>query len=464
MTPPSIVLVESRQPENKSFGTGFVVAHGESVSYIVTCAHVVRDVGGVDQVKAAAALARVVALGEDNGLDLAVLETPRLHGRSPLLLHEGARREQPVEIEGYYKYIAFRPLEAVRGLLGGSFRLSDTQQQDFVLAWHIAIDDKEKLLGGYSGSPVCDAESGAVFGVVITREGEKQGRAISIAALRVVWPTMPAGLISSVSEPASAPTPVAPMSSSVDVYLAAHPKLRGVADGRDGEVVIDWAYEFIGADPQGPVWQTRFLPELERYLERFNRERRSLIQLRAMARNSAALAFGYVFCQRARFEIHCSDLFGQRWRTGEPEQAPSPLLHRETLLDGASTDLLLEVAVTQVASKVTRPVDVWLNAQATASTANEASDRPTVSLRKRVLLAFEHELKPVSPAAGAAIARQICNIISREGRPGDTVHFFGALPMNVLLLVGWGLKAGHRVQFYDLDAEQRYQPTCLLQG
>lgn len=53
MTPPSIILIESRQPDNTAIGTGFVIHHTANNTYILTCAHVVRDMGGPDQVKAA---------------------------------------------------------------------------------------------------------------------------------------------------------------------------------------------------------------------------------------------------------------------------------------------------------------------------------------------------------------------------------------------------------------------------
>lgn len=603
MTPPSIVLVESLQKDNTAFGTGFVVARDGDVTYVVTCAHVVRDVGGPDNVKVAARHARVVALGEDNGLDLAVLESRHLQSRSPLSLREGGTRGLAVEIEGYYKYISLRPLEAVRGRLGGSFRLSDTQHQHYIQAWHIDIDDKEKLLGGYSGSPVCDAESGAVLGVVMTRDGEQQGRAISIAALPIVWPNMPSGMIAPTftaenkaeraqaaagipesAAPVSPPTRLeglidfgsgntignvtigdvagrditklvtsfyasgGPLMDSVEVYLAAHPKLRGVAKGNAGEVVINWANVFKGDDPQEPLWRAQLFPGLEGYLDQFRGERKQRIRLRAFARNSALLAFGYVFCQRARFQIECADMNDTVWRTDEPNPSSvSPLTRTTTNLNTQGRDLILELAMTQGSTKVTDPVDEWLRGEAARAVELSAPDQPfaattrqllnsyfsdgelrdlcfdlgidyeslpgsgksdkarellayvtrrnriaelletcrqqrsqvawpspsqqditaqqtPAAVRKRILLALEPGPRTVTPAEGAAIARQVCDLVSGEGRAGGTVHLFGAMPMGVPLLVGWGLKAGHKVQFYDLDAAQRYRPTCLLEG
>ena len=84
---------------------------------------------------------------------------------------------------------------------------------------------------------------------------------------------------------------------------------------------------------------------------------------------------------------------------------------------------------------------------------------PTV--HKRLLLTLDSEGKQLTAAQGAAIARRICDLVMREGKPGSTIHIFGALPLGILILVGWGLKAGRTIQFYDLD-KGVYKPTCLF--
>lgn len=42
----AIVLITSSDPEVGGFGTGFIVYQDQQTSYVVTCAHVVRDVDG----------------------------------------------------------------------------------------------------------------------------------------------------------------------------------------------------------------------------------------------------------------------------------------------------------------------------------------------------------------------------------------------------------------------------------
>ena len=88
---------------------------------------------------------------------------------------------------------------------------------------------------------------------------------------------------------------------------------------------------------------------------------------------------------------------------------------------------------------------------------------PSVSvIRQRILLTPDPDLKKLTPQQGTAIAHRICDIVIKEGIPGGTVHIFGALPLGIPILVGWGLRAGRTVQFYDLDKSQAYKPTCLL--
>jgi hypothetical protein len=46
----SVVLITSADVKNSRFGTGFIFRHQEDWTYLITCAHVVQDVGGNEQV------------------------------------------------------------------------------------------------------------------------------------------------------------------------------------------------------------------------------------------------------------------------------------------------------------------------------------------------------------------------------------------------------------------------------
>ncbi|MCG8348642.1 MAG: SAVED domain-containing protein, partial [Chloroflexales bacterium] len=304
--------------------------------------------------------------------------------------------------------------------------------------------------GGYSGAPVIDPESGKVVAVVYLAESNgKRGRAVSISALPLIWPDAPAILRAPVERLPHDPI-LLPAPSMAPVYLAAHQRLRGAAHGQAGETVIDWTQAFVTDDPGPAVWEQHLIPDLERHMHAFRRDQQRRIALRAEARNTAGLVFGYVFCERAGFHIQYTDRDGAVWRTDGERQGPSPVNRSETTGRKKGTDVIVELAVTQGAPSVRLPVDAWI-----------AEHRPPV--HKRIMLERPRSSYRLTPVEGGVIAEQVCAIISDEAIPGGTVHLFGALPLGIALLIGWRLKAGRTIQFYDLHpATQRYQPTCLL--
>src|SRR5450755_4101715 len=91
----SIVLVVSRDEAITDFGTGFLIYRDERATYFVTCAHVVNDVGGADNIAVSVRerkeggttfkdyQAGLVACGSRDTIDLAVL---RVEGRQILSL------------------------------------------------------------------------------------------------------------------------------------------------------------------------------------------------------------------------------------------------------------------------------------------------------------------------------------------------------------------------------------------
>ncbi|NCC36865.1 MAG: SAVED domain-containing protein, partial [Chloroflexia bacterium] len=160
--------------------------------------------------------------------------------------------------------------------------------------------------------------------------------------------------VSAAEQPASTvATIAAPQQSMVAVCLAAHPRLRSGVDARPDEVLIDWIEAFGSGNPTSLTWEQQLFPDLERYVRMFRREQKSVIDLRAFARNAAGLAFGAVFCQRAGFQIHYTDNRDQVWRTDAAVSVPAPLTLTETLVDNDGNDLVVELAVTQGAARVT---------------------------------------------------------------------------------------------------------------
>ena len=205
----SLILITSTSPENKrNFGTGFVVYHDESTTYVFTCAHVVRDVGGTKAILADGNPAQVIASGEDAGFDLAVLRVEGLLKKPRLSLQASSQEGRPFIIGGFYQYDpkVAPALRSIEGTLGEQVQLTSLNWQDRINAWDLNIVDEHFLKPGYSGAPVVDKTTGHAFAIVSHRQGRgEKGLAISVEAVEKIWlDVLLPGLIS--KEPRRVPT------------------------------------------------------------------------------------------------------------------------------------------------------------------------------------------------------------------------------------------------------------------
>src|SRR6266699_1883993 len=97
----SLVLISSVDQDNKNFGTVFIIDQYEGYNYILTCAHVVRNAG--NDVKANEAIAEIVAISPQGGIDdLAVLRVEGQTG-TPLLRHDRGREGLRFTSSGYQR-------------------------------------------------------------------------------------------------------------------------------------------------------------------------------------------------------------------------------------------------------------------------------------------------------------------------------------------------------------------------
>jgi formylglycine-generating enzyme required for sulfatase activity len=194
-----IVRVASADPGNRNFGTAFVVGRKDAVAYLLTCAHVVRSVGGPDQVRAGPARARVLAQGSADGLDdIAVLEAELPAGCVPLRLGYETRSDDYEARSGHGCTVTgFRDLPGqpgtvrllqVEGRLGQRTRMEKLNQR--VEVWELRMD--QDLPPGLSGSPVVDVNTGEVVGIAtLSLQGEPvSGLAITVATAAQVWPRL----------------------------------------------------------------------------------------------------------------------------------------------------------------------------------------------------------------------------------------------------------------------------------
>jgi hypothetical protein len=195
------ILITSRNPDNRRFGTGFIVCHSEQKSYVVTCAHVISDVGGEEVIEADGQLARIVGIGSDDGLDLAVIEVDKLLDRPVVKLRILSAAGSPFLTVGFRVFGRHFSIAPLIGTVTTAVALESRKYSDRVKAWNLEVGNGEHLHDGYSGSPVIDDEAGFCLGVITYKQGDGQvGLAISIEELEKIWITMPAGLIEKASE------------------------------------------------------------------------------------------------------------------------------------------------------------------------------------------------------------------------------------------------------------------------
>ncbi len=193
----SVILITSRDPDlqqKRVFGTAFIIHLTNEATYLLTCAHVVRDVGGAEKVLANGITAKVVASGESEGFDLAVLRVEELWNLPVLPLSPLCDEGKSFEIAGFYP---FDPkgtllLRRIQGYIGKQSFIPSTDGSDRIKAWDLRIEDEHILQAGYSGSPVVERASGAVLAIVSHQvsKGEK-GLAIAIEGIKKIWAEMP---------------------------------------------------------------------------------------------------------------------------------------------------------------------------------------------------------------------------------------------------------------------------------
>ncbi|MGD1704059.1 Ig-like domain-containing protein [Dapis sp. BLCC M229] len=199
----SIVLISSASSvdrEAKVIGTGFAFYRTQYHTYFLTCAHVVKDVGGEENVLVNNTPAEVVAIGNKSGFDLAVLRAvlPSDIRLLKLRILERAKGSK-IKILGYYFYgeLKRHSAEEIEGEVGERTFLTQSIEGSVeqVTTWKLRIT-KGLLQKGYSGAPIVDSKQNCVLGVATDMEGNgERGRAISVEALKEIWPDLPPELL-----------------------------------------------------------------------------------------------------------------------------------------------------------------------------------------------------------------------------------------------------------------------------
>lgn len=227
----SVALITSRDPENNQFGTGFVIHQDKSATYLVTCAHVVDDVGGTEAaINADDSPAKVVAAGLADGLDMAVLRVEGLHNYPPLPLQASAQKGTEFTLVGFQKFRQRHVVRPLEGRLGHPVGLTLPDRPGRISAWDLIIEG-DTLQRGYSGSPVVDKTGGQVLAVTSYRQGQgERGLAISIGALPTIWPDMPASLLAQASEAQTGAVTAPHANGKIKLFFSYVPKDKELRD------------------------------------------------------------------------------------------------------------------------------------------------------------------------------------------------------------------------------------------
>ncbi|NJK65154.1 MAG: trypsin-like peptidase domain-containing protein [Microcoleus sp. CSU_2_2] len=194
-----IYLIAGRD-KSRSYGTGFIIHKNESKreTYLMTCAHVIDDLGGADCVKVHNYDAEVVALGKRRGCDLAIVKVGQLL-KGPLIRPCIVSNSVPLRltIDGYHKDSANEySTRRISSSLGTEECILDLEVWDISKKLILRVnDDNDFLLAdGCSGSPVLVSASlkeniKKVIGVVYKMENNKKtGFAISIEEGKQICP------------------------------------------------------------------------------------------------------------------------------------------------------------------------------------------------------------------------------------------------------------------------------------
>ena len=188
----AIVLITSQNEGDQNFGTGFVIHRETGVSYILTCAHVVREVVNamLHQLPAT-----VIASDTEDGFDLAVLRVEAKLSAAPLKCGIAAEAGTFSSL-GFYKSDHLRPSRKICGAFEKQGFLESKTFNCRAPALRLDIQDEQTILQeGNSGSPLFDEKSGQVIGIITTKENDgKKGLAVSLEALKQIWPEMPPGI------------------------------------------------------------------------------------------------------------------------------------------------------------------------------------------------------------------------------------------------------------------------------
>lgn len=180
----SIFLVTSSDSDNKQFGTAFILFRDKQAAYLLTCMHVVKNVGGSSQVRVGHYPAELIVSGSEDSLDdMAVLRVVDLFDAPVLGVSTTGEPGRPFLTAGFQSFAHGYAIRSIQGKLGERIGLQLRGQQVRTQAIDLILEGTYDIQQGYSGSPVIDQRSMGVMAVASHSLGGRKGVAISIETL-----------------------------------------------------------------------------------------------------------------------------------------------------------------------------------------------------------------------------------------------------------------------------------------
>jgi Pentapeptide repeats (8 copies)/Trypsin-like peptidase domain len=203
----SILLITSadNKPDD-DFGTGFIIHQDKQTVFVLTCSHVVQNickeikVGDISEVRIDNHPAKLIALGDRFGCDLAVLSVEnRLTERCVLKLGKtDENNSEKFVTHGMYKDI----INSHQAGDATGFVISKTgsRRANGIITplWQLRVSDDSPhpVVKGYSGSPLIDESTKYVLAIIVELTNiPNEARAIPIEVLSKIWKDMPLDLI-----------------------------------------------------------------------------------------------------------------------------------------------------------------------------------------------------------------------------------------------------------------------------
>jgi hypothetical protein len=167
-------------PEGNIQGTGFFVL---PTGYLLTCAHVVESVGGWEKIRINRQKVELVYLGDRTSDDFAILQLPGYQGASaPISLNF-----QPMD---RFLSIGYGRLDFPLGASIDGTITDINSQSEFgnlpMLRLRVKANSQQ-VQGGYSGSPVFDAETQRVIGLIAAYDNTEGALALPLSTVLEKW-------------------------------------------------------------------------------------------------------------------------------------------------------------------------------------------------------------------------------------------------------------------------------------